>query len=161
MIVVSDTSPIANLIVIGRLGILQELYQEVIIPPKVWSEIQALKNFGVDLSDFENAYWIQVNTPKNSAEVHQLLGEINKGEAEAIVLAEELAADWLLIDERLGWNVAQRKGLRTVGLLGSLVKAKERGIVQQIKPLMEDLRTKAGFWVGEKLVARVLKIAGE
>ena len=161
MIVVSDTSPIANLIVIGRLDILRELYSQVVIPPKVLSEVQALKNFGVDLAEFENADWIEVKAPQNDAEVHQLLSEINKGEAEAIVLFEELRADLLLIDERLGWNVAQRKGLRTVGLLGSLVKAKEQGIAQQIKPLIEDLRAKAGFWVGDKLVARVLKMAGE
>ena len=161
MIVVSDTSPIANLVVIGRLDILRTLYPHVIIPPKVLGEIQALKSFGVDLTDFENADWIEVKAPQNSAEVHILLSEINKGEAEAIVLSEELAADLLLIDERLGWNVAQRKGIKTVGLLGCLVKVKERGIVQQIKPLIEDLRAKAGFWVGEKLVARVLKMAGE
>jgi hypothetical protein len=90
-----------------------------------------------------------------------LLSEINRGEAEAIVLAEELSADWLLIDERLGWRVAKRKGIMTVGLLGSLVKAKEQGIVAQIKPIIEDLRVKSGFWVGEKLVERVLKTVGE
>jgi hypothetical protein len=161
MIVVSDTSPISNLIIIGRLDILWGVYGQVVIPPKVLSEIQALKSFGVDLADFEKSDWIEVKTPQNSLEVANLLGEINRGEAEAIVLAEELSADWLLIDERLGWRVAKRKGIMTVGLLGSLVKAKEQGIVAQIKPIIEDLRVKSGFWVGEKLVERVLKTVGE
>ncbi len=77
------------------------------------------------------------------------------------MLSAELATDLLLIDERLGWSVAQRKGIRTVGLLGCLVKAKEQGIIQQIKPVIEELRAKAGFWVGDKLVARVLKMVNE
>ena len=85
----------------------------------------------------------------------------DRGEAEAIVLAEEISVDWLLIDERLGREVAQSKGIKTVGLLGSLVKAKELGIVSQVKPIIEDLKTKAGFWVDEKLIERVLRMASE
>lgn len=161
MIIISDTSPIANLILIGRLNILQDLYQHVIIPPKVKSEIQALKSFGVELNEFEHAAWIEVKIPGNSYEVNSLLSKIDRGEAEAIVLAEELSINWLLIDERLGWAVAKARGLQTVGLLGILLKAKEVGIVSEIKPIIEDLQTKAGFWVGEKLVERVLRIARE
>ncbi len=161
MIIVSDTSPIANLILIDRLDILERLYQKVIIPPKVKSEIQALQSFGVNLSEFENAEWIEIKIPKNSLEVNNLLSQIDRGEAEAIVLAEEISVDWLLIDERLGREVAQSKGIKTVGLLGSLVKAKELGIVSQVKPIIEDLKTKAGFWVDEKLIERVLRMASE
>ncbi|MBA4122624.1 MAG: hypothetical protein H0X72_09200 [Acidobacteria bacterium] len=55
MIVVSDTSPVSNLILIRRLIILRELFAEVIVPPAVDAEVRALKNFGKDLSEYENA----------------------------------------------------------------------------------------------------------
>jgi len=53
MIVVSDTSPVSNLILIRRLIILRELFAEVIVPPAVDAEVRALKNFGKDLSEYE------------------------------------------------------------------------------------------------------------
>jgi len=161
MIVVSDTSPISNLVMIGRLDILQNLFPKLVIPPKVLSEVQALQNFGVDTSIIDDANWIRVQPPQNTVEVSRLLSEINRGEAEAIVLCEEMKADLLLIDERLGWNVAQRKNIPTVGLLGCLIKAKAIGYIEQVKPIIDDLQNKAGFWAGDKLISKVLKTAGE
>ncbi|MEQ1746280.1 MAG: DUF3368 domain-containing protein [Saprospiraceae bacterium] len=161
MIVVSDTSPISNLVLIGRLDILQNLFLQLVIPPKVLMEVQALQDFGVDTSTFEQADWIKVQSPQNAIEVSQLLSEINRGEAEAIVLAEETKAGLLLIDERLGWRVAQRKNIPTVGLLGCLIKSKKVGYIKRVKPVIDDLQSRAGFWVGEELIAKVLNTADE
>ena len=59
MIIVSDTSPVSNLILIGRINILRELFDEIIIPPAVNFEILALEQFGKDLSKYRNADWIK------------------------------------------------------------------------------------------------------
>ena len=63
MIVVSDTSPITNLIKIGRLNLLREVFQKVIIPEKVQEELRAWKTLGADITAFENADWIETRTP--------------------------------------------------------------------------------------------------
>ncbi len=89
------------------------------------------------------------------------MSEIDEGESEAIVLAIEMGADYLLIDERIGTNKAREKGLETIGLLGVLIKAKEKGIIEKVETILDDLMNKAGFWIGEKLKERVLKEVNE
>jgi predicted nucleic acid-binding protein len=87
--------------------------------------------------------------------------ELDVGEAEAIALAKELAADLLLMDGRRGRDIAARLGLRVIGLLGVLIEAKHRGMIPAVKPILDDLKAKAGFWVSQQLYARVLQAAGE
>ncbi len=83
--------------------------------------------------------------------------DLDAGEAEAIALALEIEADLLLMDERLGREIAQFLGLRYTGLIGSLVEAKHRGIIITIKTYLDQLRSEAGFWVGDALYLRVLQ----
>ena len=90
MVVISDTSPISNLIMIDRLTLLKQLFQQVIIPPSVHQEILAMTNFGMDLSEYQSSNWIDIQMPKHEAEVLLLKEELDDGESEAIVLAKEL-----------------------------------------------------------------------
>ena len=76
--------------------------------------------------------------------VHLLRKDLGPGESEAIVLAREIAADFLLMDERLGRSAAQRLGLRCVGLVGFLIEAKRRGLITDAVGTAELLREKAG-----------------
>ncbi len=72
MIIVSDTSPVSNLILIERLDILQKNFTEITIPPAVDAEVRALKQFGKDLSEYETAEWISIISPKNLQKVRTL-----------------------------------------------------------------------------------------
>jgi hypothetical protein len=161
MIIVSDTSPVSNLILIQRLYILQKLFSEIIIPPAVDAEILALKQFDKDLSEYENANWIKVVQPANSQKVQMLETKLDAGEAQAIVLALETNCDLLLMDERIGTNIARREGLQTIGLVGVLIKAKEREIIKEVCEILEDLKQTSGFWLGDKLQNQVLENLGE
>ncbi|MCS6831850.1 MAG: DUF3368 domain-containing protein, partial [bacterium] len=67
----------------------------------------------------------------------------------------------LLIDERIGRRVAERLGLRFIGVLGVLIEAKERGVIETVKPVLDALISRAGFWIGDDLYARVLQEAKE
>jgi predicted nucleic acid-binding protein len=161
MIVVSDTSPVSNLILIRQLGILQILFTEIIIPPAVDAEVRALKQFGTNLSDYENANWIKVIEPVNRQKVQLLQTNLDDGEAQAIALALEINCDLLLMDERIGTKIARQEGLQTIGYVGVLVKAKEERIILKVSEILDELRIKAGFWLSENLQNQILEELGE
>ncbi len=161
MIVVYDTSPIANLHQVGHLDLLRQMFDKIIVPPTVDTEIKKLEEFSIDISEYLNADWIEIVEPENLELVAHFLNELDAGESEAIVVAKEIGADYLLIDERLGTNAALAEGLQTVGLIGVLLKAKEVGHIEKIRPWLDELEEKAGFWIGKKLKNMVLNDAGE
>lgn len=160
MIVVSDTSPISNLAAIGQLVIFQQLYSEVIIPTAVYQE---LLDSGVEdpaVLAIQTLDWIQVCSVTNAMLSQSLQASLDAGEAEAIVLAVELAADRLLMDERRGRQQAMQAGLKVTGLLGVLLAAKQQSVIATVQPILDALIAN-GFWVRDELYAETLRLAGE
>lgn len=145
MIVISDTSPLSSLIQIDKLRLLSQLYKKIIVPPTVHIELSKLTQFGVNLSEYHAPDWITISKPVDIIFVKKLEKDLDKRESEAIAIAQELKADLLLIDERLGTKHAKALGLNTIGLMGVLVQAKNKGIVTEIKPLIEDLENNETF----------------
>ncbi len=159
MIVVSDTSPLVNLAAVRRLDLLQQLYGQVIIPQVVYDEIVAgAPQPGSSEVKFS---WIEVRRATLRSLTASLRMELDEGEAEAIALATELNADLLLLDERKGRAVATRMGIRFIGVLGVLVDAKRKNLVPAVKPVVDELISKAGFWVSPQLYDRILESVGE
>lgn len=159
MIVVSNTSPITNLAAIGQLNLLQQLFQTVIISEVVYRELTA------DGGRYPGAIvqtmdWIETRKVTNTAVVTALRLELDEGEAETIALAQEISADLVLMDERLGRAAAARFGLRVAGLLGVLVEAKQQGFIAEIKPFVDNLLN-VGFHIKQDLYQRVLRAVGE
>ncbi len=161
MIVISDTSPISNLFVIGKLELLRDVYQQVIVPQAVFDELMKLNDFGYDVQEIVKTTWITVQKPTNTQQVILLQMTLDAGESQAIALSQEINADLLLIDERAGAKKAKELGIKTIGLLGVLVKAKEMNLVEFLKPILEELETKAGFWLNTKLKKEILEFVGE
>ena len=160
MIVVSNTSPIINLAVIGQLELLHKLYGRVLIPQAVYDEVVS----GLDQPgsrEVQDVAWIECRSVEDDTLVAALKGKIDAGEAEAIALAIEEKADLLLLDERHGRSVALSLGIRFVGLLGVIIDAKNRNEIQAVKPVMDALIVKAGFWISQSLYETVLQVSGE
>ena len=148
MIIVSDTSAITALIQIGRVELLARLYERVIIPTAVGTELRRAHPI---LPDFiEVASVVDLKLPKRFAT------ELDAGEAEAIALMLEGRGDLLLMDERKGRRVARREGLRVIGLLGVLVSARQAGLVSSLRPVLDELERIAGFRIGMELKSRLL-----
>jgi len=161
VIVVSDTSSVCNLALVNHLWILREIYHSVIITTVVADELAAATN-PIILAILE-LDWIQQRTLTNPAIAQQLQRErgLDAGEASAIALAIELQADDLLIDERLGRREALKLGLSIIGILGILVTAKQRNLIPQVKPVMDNLIHQAGFRVSPRLYQEVLHLGQE
>ena len=161
MIVVSNTSPITNLAAVGQLAVLQQLYETVLIPEAVYAELTASDGAHPGGAEVQTFQWIETKPVTDQTLVAALQMELDPGEAAAIALAVEVKADLLLLDERRGRAVAARLGLQFIGLLGVLIEAKQQGCITAVKSILDDLVTKAGFWVSQQLYARVLEAAGE
>lgn len=153
MIVISDTSAITSLLQIGKEGVLQTAFSRVIIPPAVRDE---LLQYHTAVPQF-----IEVIAVANVSEVSGLMGDLDRGEAEAIVLAAEIKPDFLLIDDWAAREVAIGKKLPVIGLLGVLVKAKRGGAIDSLSDVIDDLETKAGFRISASLRDEVLRLVGE
>ena len=161
MIVVSDTTPLIGLASIGRLGLLQELFDEVYIPQAVFDEAVT---FGREESkakqEVSNADWIHIVDVKDRLAVNVLLDEMDLGEVETIVLASEMNADWVLMDEKKGRRKLAQLNIPKIGTLGILLRAKQLGLISTIKSEIESLQ-KTGFSISPFVVEEILKMAGE
>lgn len=161
MIVVCDTSPVSALFRIHKLDILEKLFGNVILPQVVWDELQLLSRWGYKPQEIVLLEWIEVKSAQNEEFLQGLFARLDPGEAEAIALAKELDADLLLIDEMKGRKIAQEEGLQIVGLLGVLLRAKQQGLLENIKETMEGLVEVTQFRIGKKLFTEILSLAGE
>jgi predicted nucleic acid-binding protein len=161
VIVVSDTSPINNLAAINQLHLLQQLYGTVVIPEAVYQELTDPDFPVAGAKEVQTFTWIQTRAVEDRTMVKALSSELDPGEAEAIVLALEMKAEQVLIDERRGRMIAAGLNLHYTGILGVLVEAKSQGFISTVKPLLDDLINKAGFWVAEPLYKSVLRLVNE
>jgi predicted nucleic acid-binding protein len=161
LIIVSDTSVISGLLVIGRLDLLNQIYGRVIIPRIVLEELLALEDYGYDLKEIHDALWLEITDPTNRELEKGLNKYLDKGESAAIVLAQELNPNYLAIDEKRGREVAESMGIPIIGLVGILIVAKEEGIIKKVKPILDELIEKAGFRIGKKFYASILEEINE
>lgn len=158
MVVISDTTTITNLIHIGYLDLLEKLFSEIIIPNEVYQELIILPNQKIQINQEK---WIKIAEIQNIELFNELVEHLDKGEAEAIVLAIERKADLLIIDELAGRRIAKAKKIRIIGLLGILIKSKNSGLIESLKSILDQLIVEFGFRINPKLYQQVLKSVGE
>ncbi|HOW50882.1 MAG TPA: DUF3368 domain-containing protein [bacterium] len=161
MIVVSNTSPILNLLHIGKLDILQHLFDEVIIPEEVRYELLEKGPYPKDAAQIRKALWLRTEKVENSDLLTALKADLDDGEAAAIALAIEKNADLLLIDEKAGRALAAHFDVEMAGVLGVLVIAKRKKLIRAVSPMLKDLVKKAGFRITDQLKATILKMSDE
>ena len=164
MLTVSNTSPILNLAIIEHLNLLPQQFEEVWIPNAVQEELRLDEDLpGSSIIRHAVADgWLKVKPIENAAFVQVLARELDRGEAEAIVLAIELSADRILLDEREARRVAKALQLPVTGVLGILLSAYK---AEQLSPpmaiILDVLQEEAGFRLADSLVQTVLQACGE
>src|SRR3954451_1656909 len=149
-VIVSDTSPIRTLSHLGYTDWLKSLFSEVIIPPAVVHELEHPASRLVPILASAISM-CRIQSPQSADRVSELLVSLDLGEAEAIALAEELHADLILMDELDGRETAEKLGIAVMGTLGILLRAKQQGLCQEIRPLMDRLQLEMNFFVAPSL----------
>jgi len=158
-IIVADSSPLVGLARIDQLSLLPKLAARVVVPEFVWQEVTQAKADAPGANEVLSQSWIEVlaaDAEKTSA----FLKYVDRGEAEALALAQSLEGSLLLIDERKGRQVADQFGIRRVGTLGLLVKAKDAGWIARVRPLVEALAA-VNIYIRPEICEAVLREIGE
>jgi len=161
MIVVSNATPLIGLASIRQLGLLKMLFGEIIIPRAVYDETVTSGRVGGGAKrEVSKAGWIKVVEVHDRLAVELLLDEMDLGEAETIVLAHEMGADWVLMDEKKGRRKLSQLGLNKIGTIGILLKSRQQGLLSLLRPELEKLQER-GFSISQSVIDAVLEQAGE
>ncbi len=163
MRVVSNTSPLLNLAIIGELERVREQLEHVLIPLAVREEFR-LETDRPGVAPLRQALaegWVHVEEISNRPFVEVLRRELDAGEAEALVLAVEQRASRVLLDEQEARRVSRTLGLPVTGALGILLAAYRAGRLPSLRVAMQRLREEAGFWIAPSLEADLLAQSGE
>jgi predicted nucleic acid-binding protein len=155
MNVVSNSTPLIALSRINKLSLLKEYFGEIYIPQEVYEEVVTRGGYLFGADEVASAEWIKVETVKNRIAVESLSIALDKGEAEAIVLAREKDG-MLLIDEGDGRRTAESLGLKITGTVGILLLASADGQLDFKKTLDELIAV--GFRLSEKEYKRILRL---
>ena len=150
MTVLCDSSSLIALERIGCLWILQSLFQEIPITPAVAREVSA----GLSLPS-----WIATREPAAAAP-GVLRRTLGPGETESIALALEIHPEFIILDDKAARRAATDLGVSVIGTIGILLKAREKGLIPALRPLLDRLR-EASFHISPSLLRAALLAAGE
>lgn len=156
MVVVSNSTPLIALSKIRKLSLLKDFFEEIVIPEEVYNEVVIRGGTLYGSAEVADSRWIHLRTVHNRQAVDALSLNLDRGEAEAIICAQELGA-LLLIDDRDGRNAASELGIPITGTIGILLMAAEDGLIHFQTEL--DLLVASGFRLSEREYARIVKLS--
>ena len=154
-IVIVNSTPIIALREIGLLDVLQKLYESVIIPEAVQREVTVR-----DSKSLAGYAWIHVQSVSNKIAKETFTSALHNGEVEVLLLAKELGAALVIVDDGLARKHAKYLGLTITGTVGVLLRAKKEGIIKELRPYLKDM-IQYGFYISESVCREVLRMAGE
>ncbi len=161
MTIISDTTPIISLIKINRIDLLEKLFGEVLIPEAVFKELITNTVFENEARIVKSSTFLKTQAVQNikALKILQAASGLDDGESEAIILADELKSDVLIIDERKGRKVAQNLGIPITGTIGILIQAHDEKMLssEEIKMYLEQLKN-SNIRLSENLIQEALSL---
>lgn len=157
--VIVNSTPIIALAKAGKLDILKAMYGQVIIPEAVFNEVTA-KDDSARAMLLKNNDWIKVKSIKNTAEKIMFRARLHDGEVEVMILARELDADLVVIDDYAARKTAEYIGLNLTGTIGTLIKAKQNGYIDGVMPIVQIMEQN-GIYYSDQLKNQISRLTGE
>lgn len=153
MIIISNTSPINYLILIGQIDLLPQLFSRIIIPCAVYQELSArdapenVRNWIINTPN-----WLKIEAVTQPSD--KIIDLLDPGEREAILLAQQLNADLVILDDMKARRIAIDRGLSITGILGILDQAATMKLIN-LSTAIDNLQ-QTSFWASESLLQRLL-----
>jgi len=151
-IVISNATPLISLCSVGYEYILKELFTRILISQAVDMELRVLDKPGSRFGDLE---WVEIVPVRNKEIILFLRKDIDTGEAETIALAKQMNADVVIIDENTGYQIAKHLDLPVVRTLSILKVAKDKKIITEIRPIVEQMVSR-GRWYSKNVLSKFL-----
>ncbi len=141
-LVIADSGPIFSLTIVDRLNLLDQLFDDIKIPQAVWNEI-TFDDSNL-IYDKISAYFF--NKVQKIKGFNELTFTMDYGESESVILYRELQANFLLIDDKKARKIAENFGINCIGTLGLLMTAKDKGLVDELKPIFASFIANKRFY---------------
>jgi predicted nucleic acid-binding protein len=155
-VVVADTGVLISLGLIGKIELIENIFGELYIAEAVWNELCSYDN-----PDFSFAQFEKLKSKVMPIHTKNYLSVImDYGESESVILYEELQADFLLIDDSKARTIAEALNINCIGTLGLLLKAKEKNLINELKPIFKKFLSNGRFF-SKKLLNKILARTGE
>jgi hypothetical protein len=158
-ITIVNTSPLFYFHRLGLLELFQKLYGRIIVPEAVKKELDEGRTQGEDVPLLEKYPWIEIKSVTMPRYL-QLIADLGPGESEVLALATNQKSALVIIDDKLARRIAEMRGFRITGSAGVLLKAKRKGLVAKIKPIIIKLLD-LDFRLKPDLIEVILKLADE
>ena len=160
MSIIVNSSPLISLALLDRLELLQLIFNEVILPESVCHEVVAFSKGKEEFNSLSKINMFKVMCVENIELKKSILLQLDEGEAEVITIAKDKNISLVCIDEFAGRQYARLLGLDVIGTLGILLIAKQKGYINEIKPLLEKL-IRNNRYIRISLCNEVLRKANE
>jgi predicted nucleic acid-binding protein len=141
-LVIADAGPIFSLAVVNELKLLDNLFENVKIPKAVWDEITLDENNLIH--DKIVAFFS--NRVQKIQGFNELTFIMDYGESESVILYREMQADFLLIDDKKARKIAENFEINCIGTLGLLMIAKDKGLIEELKPIFASFIVNKRFY---------------
>lgn len=152
-VVVSDTTPLHYLILIGHDSVLQKLYGEIIVPPAVLKELShPSAPQGISTWAMSPPSWLNVREP---ASIPEHFDNLDFGERQALALAKEINAELVLLDDKVARRFAEQESLKVKGTLGVLSDAAKAGLLN-FRETVERLQ-RTSMHIDTKLAQKIIE----
>jgi len=157
--IIADSSPLISLAIIEQLELLPQLYQRVLLPPAVWDEV-TVRGAGLPGAQaVSQAQWLEIQAPLPTI-IEPIYILVDRGEAEAIALAQSIPNSIVLLDDIQARRLVEHLRIPRIGTLGILRRAKNAGLITELKVDIEQLLAN-GIYIQSSLVEAVLRDVGE
>ena len=158
--VVVNTTPLIALSHVGQLDVLKKLYGGIIIPEAVYRELSVKADSVCKKAVDSSLDWIQVGSIQNQMAKTMYKTQLHEGEVEVMILALEIGAEVVIIDDANAKKHAKYLELPVTGTLGILIKAKQKGYIDELKTILHCM-TDNGIYISQSLIELCLRQVGE
>jgi predicted nucleic acid-binding protein len=157
---VADSTFLIGLSLIQKWDLLPCLFEKIYASHGVWKEVAEKGSGRPGEKEIRENKFIEIFPVENIKTVQMLQMSIDRGEAETILLAQELHVSLVLLDDLKARKVAEMLGLSPMGIAGFLLLAKKNGFIEKVRPFLECLQTN-GFRLSCDLIEAICREANE